>query len=116
MIVLGVERAVFEGRKRADRCCPPRPRPRHELAPPDHRFISRATFALFRWHGWIEPLDLPGPRLEERLLIATHSWICPVVPPACRVWARALGRDPSHLVALGDAPTWAARAEGLRGG
>ena len=41
-------------------------RMRRDLAVSDHRFISRAIFALFRWRGWIEPLGLARP--EERLL------------------------------------------------
>ena len=110
-IALGVERAVLEGRKRADRtlaagACgsgatwPARP-PVHQ--PGDLRPVPLAG------------LDrAAGPRRpEERLLIATLL-DSPSVHPACRVWARALGRDPSRLIALGDAPTWAARAEGLR--
>lgn len=106
-----VERAVFGERKRADRALAQALHARHDLAPPDHRFISQATFALFRWHGWIEPLGLRP--LEERLLVATLLDL-PSIPPACRFWARALGRDPSRLIALGDAPNWVARAEGLR--
>jgi 16S rRNA (cytosine967-C5)-methyltransferase len=110
-IALGAERAVFEERQRADRFLASALKRRHDLAPPDHRFISRATFALFRWRGWIEPLGLHRP--EARLLLATLLDM-PIVHPTCRVWARAIGQDPSHLIALGDAPNWVARAEGLR--
>src|SRR5438094_417001 len=65
----------------------------------------------------------PGPRKpprtsalqrpEARLLLA---WLldAPSVHPVCRVWARVLDRDPGQLVALGDAPNWTARAEGLK--
>jgi 16S rRNA (cytosine967-C5)-methyltransferase len=44
------------------------------------------------------------------------AWLldAPAVHPVCRVWARAIGRDPGQLVALGDAPNWTARAEGLK--
>ncbi|HEX8200178.1 MAG TPA: RsmB/NOP family class I SAM-dependent RNA methyltransferase [Isosphaeraceae bacterium] len=110
-IAADVERAVFEGRKRADRTLSLALRRRHDLAPPDHRFISRATFALFRWRGWIEPLGFN--RLEARLLVATLLDAGNVSPP-CRIWARAIGWEPDRLFALGDAPTWVARAEGLR--
>jgi 16S rRNA (cytosine967-C5)-methyltransferase len=67
--------------------------------------------ALFRWHGWVEPLELQT--LEERLLL---SWLLdsPNVHPVCRVWGRSIGRDASRLVALGDAPGWTSRAEGLK--
>src|SRR5262249_6582913 len=36
------------------------------------------------------------------------------VHPVCRYWARQLGRDAASLVALGDAPSWPALAEGFR--
>ncbi len=42
------------------------------------------------------------------------SSTAPSIHPACRAWARAVGRDPGRLVALGDAPNWTARAEGLK--
>ncbi|MGE5755244.1 MAG: RsmB/NOP family class I SAM-dependent RNA methyltransferase [Planctomycetaceae bacterium] len=106
-----VERVVLDEKKRADRALAFALRGRRDLALPDHRFISQAAFALFRWRGWIEPLRLP--RDEARLLLA---WLldAPHVHPVCRAWAEAIGRDPSRLVALGDAPSWTARAEGLK--
>jgi 16S rRNA (cytosine967-C5)-methyltransferase len=111
VIAEDVERAVLQERKRADRSLAVALRRRRDLAAPDHRFVSQAVFALFRWRGWVEPL---GQRpIEERLLLSTLLDF-PSVPPACRVWARQVGRDPSELVALGDAPTWVARAEGFR--
>ncbi|MBV8610582.1 MAG: hypothetical protein JO034_24400 [Singulisphaera sp.] len=110
-IAEAVEHAVLEERKRADRALALALRMRRDLAPPDHRFISQVVFALFRWRGWIEPLRLARP--EERLLLA---WLldAPSVHPVCRSWARAVGRDPGRLVALGDAPNWTARAEELK--
>ena len=110
-IALAVEQAVFEEGKRADRTIAAMLRQRRDLAPPDHRFISQCVFALFRWHGWIEPLRMPQP--EARLLLA---WLldAPSVHPVCRVWAKRLGHDPNRLSALGDAPGWTARAEGLK--
>lgn len=103
--------AVFEERKRADRTIASLLRPRRELALPDQRFIAQAVFALFRWHGWVDALR--PDRMEERLLL---SWLLDsrLVHPVCRVWAGKIGRDPGHLVGLGDAPNWTARAEGLK--
>jgi 16S rRNA (cytosine967-C5)-methyltransferase len=110
-IALAVERGVLEDGRRADRSLSALLRERRDLAPPDHRFITQAVFALFRWHGWIEPLRRPRP--EERLLLA---WLldAPSVHPACRIWARRIGYDPNRLSVLGDAPNWTARAEGLK--
>jgi 16S rRNA (cytosine967-C5)-methyltransferase len=106
-----VEREVLEEKKRADRALAFALRSRRDLATPDHQFISQAVFALFRWRGWIEPLRLPSD--EARLLLA---WLldAPHVHPVCRSWASAIDRDPSRLVALGDAPNWTARAEGMK--
>jgi 16S rRNA (cytosine967-C5)-methyltransferase len=105
------ERAVFDEHRRADRAIAFALRPRRDLAAPDHRFVAQAVFALFRWHGWVEPLRFA--RVEERLLL---SWLldATTVHPVCRHWARMLGHDPGRLVALGDAPNWTARAEGLK--
>jgi 16S rRNA (cytosine967-C5)-methyltransferase len=116
-IALGVEQAVLGEGKHADRAIAGalRSRARQLRGPalglPDQRFISQSIFALFRWRGWIDPLRLQRP--EARLLLA---WLldAPAVHPVCRVWARAIGRDPGQLVALGDAPNWTARAEGLK--
>jgi 16S rRNA (cytosine967-C5)-methyltransferase len=108
---LAAEQAVFGERRRADRAIAHALRNRRDLAAPDHRFIARSVFALFRWHGWVEGLRLHS--VEERLLL---SWLLdsPLIHPVCRVWARAAGRDAGRLVALGDAPSWTARAEGLK--
>ncbi|WP_159452328.1 hypothetical protein [Singulisphaera sp. GP187] len=111
LIATRVEREVWRDRKRADRLLGALLRPRRDLAPPDHRFISQCAFALLRWGGWLEPLGLVQP--EERLL---YAWLLdsPTVHPACRVWARNLRRDPARLVALGDAPNWTTRSEGFK--
>jgi 16S rRNA (cytosine967-C5)-methyltransferase len=110
-IAQAVEHEVFREHKRADKKLAALLRERRDLAPPDHRFIAQSVAALFRWHGWIEPLRLARP--EERLLLA---WVldAPSVHPACRTWARRIGFDPTRLSALGDAPNWTARAEGLK--
>jgi 16S rRNA (cytosine967-C5)-methyltransferase len=106
-----VERAVFEEQRRADRAIALALRNRRDLATPDHRFIARSIFSLFRWHGWVEPLRLQT--LEERLLLSCLL-DSPSVHPVCRVWAKSIQRDAGRLVAMGDAPGWTARAEALK--
>ncbi len=105
------EKAVYGEKRRADRAIAWSLRNRRDLAAPDHRFVAQCVFALFRWQGWVQPLQLKS--LRERLLL---SWLldAPTVHPVCRVWGKAVGRDASRLVALGDAPSWTARAEGLK--
>jgi 16S rRNA (cytosine967-C5)-methyltransferase len=105
-----VEGAVAAGR-RADRTLSEVIRKHRELAPPDARFASLATFALFRWRGWVEPLGALS--IEERLLLSVLLE-SESVPSEARVWARGAGRDPNALFALGDAPDWGARSEGFR--
>ncbi len=106
-----VETRVLVEQKRADRALALLLRERRDLAPPDHRFISQSVFALFRWRGWIEPLRLA--RTDARLLLA---WLLDAsqVHPVCRVWSQRIGQDPSRMTALGEAPTWTAKAEGLK--
>lgn len=106
-----VEAAVLKDGRHADRVLAFELKLRRDLARPDHRFVSEAAFSLFRWRGWLEPLRLPS--FEGRLLLALLL-DRPTIHPACRVLARLAGRDPDRLNALGDAPTWAARAEGFR--
>ncbi len=110
-VALAVERAVLMDGRRADKAIAWELRFRRDLAAPDHRFISRAVFALFRWKGWIDTLHVEEP--EARLLLA---WLldAPSVHPACRVWARALGRDPERLLSVGDAPNWTNRGDGWK--
>jgi 16S rRNA (cytosine967-C5)-methyltransferase len=105
------EEAVLGKGRRADRAIALALAHRRDLAAPDHRFIARAVFALFRWKGWIDGVATRS--IDERLLLA---WLLDSsdVHPVCRVWARAVGRDPSRLIAVGDAPGWTARAEGLK--
>ncbi len=106
-----VEHAVLGNQGHADRAITAALRTRRGLALSDRRFVSQAVFALFRWRGWIEPLRIP--RAEGRLLLA---WLldAPGTHPVCRVWARKIGREIGQLVAVGDAPNWTARAEGLK--
>ena len=110
-IAMTVERAVLDDNRRADRALAFALKTRRDLAAPDCRFIARATFALFRWRGWIETLHLESP--EARMLLA---WLLDssTVHPACKVWAQAVGRDPGRLFAYGGAPNWTARGEGWK--
>ena len=106
-----VEEAVYRDGRRADRTIAAFLRQRRDLATADGRFLSRAVFALFRWRGWIEPMNLATT--AERLLFSSILDDTTLSQPA-RLWAREAGRDPSRLVPLGDAPNWVARAEGFR--
>ena len=110
-IAMDVERAVLEENRRADRSIAFALKSRRDLAAPDCRFIARATFALFRWRGWIETLHLDSP--EARMILA---WLLDstTVHPACKVWARTINRDPMRLLAYGGAPNWTARGEGWK--
>ena len=69
-IAPGVERAVYEDGKHADRALALALRQRRDLALSDHRFISQAIFALFRWRGWIESRETairrPGPSAQSK--------------------------------------------------
>jgi 16S rRNA (cytosine967-C5)-methyltransferase len=103
---------VFEAHKHADRVLAAALRGRRNLSLADQRFVSQAVFALFRWRGWIEPALRDRP-IEHHLLVSTLMDLEHVVP-ACRVWARQSGVDPSALMALGDAPGWPAKVAGLR--
>ncbi len=88
MTAMAVETSVFQEQRRADRAIAWALRNRRDLAAPDHRFIAQSVFALFRWHGWVGPLQLNT--IEERLLL---SWLldapdrssgCPGLGPADR--------------------------------
>ncbi len=73
--------------------------------------INRSLSALLRWWGWIDPLQLP--RVDEQLLL---GWLLDSsqLSPMARVWAARTGRHPEQLYSVGDAPSWTARAEGLK--
>jgi 16S rRNA (cytosine967-C5)-methyltransferase len=110
-IAEAVERAVLDDGKHADRVISALLRRRRDLAASDHRFVSQAIFALFRWRGWIVPL---GPRPIEARLLWSVLLDSMRIHAVCRVWGQVLGIEPSRLLALGDAPNWPARAEGFR--
>jgi 16S rRNA (cytosine967-C5)-methyltransferase len=77
----------------------------------DRAGIARSLRALLRWWGWIETLHLR--RAEEQLLLASLLEF-PELTPFGRVWAERIGRPVDQLVPVGDAPSWTARAEGLK--
>ncbi len=77
----------------------------------DRAGIAMSLRALFRWWGWIEPLRLNRP--EEQLLLASLL-DTPEVSAFARVWAERVGRPIDGLVPVGDAPSWTARAGGLK--
>ncbi len=110
-VALAVERSVLGEGRRADRSIAWELRYRRDLSAPDHRFISQAVFALFRWKGWIDTLHIDSP--EARLLLA---WMLdsPKFHPACRLWAKAVGRDAERMVPIGEAPNWTARGDGWK--
>lgn len=110
-VALAVERSVLGEGRRADRSIAWELRLRRDLSAPDHRFISQAVFALFRWKGWIDTLHVDS--IEARLLLA---WMLdsPRFHPACRIWAKAIGRDAERMVPVGEAPNWTARGDGWK--
>ncbi|WP_435018942.1 RsmB/NOP family class I SAM-dependent RNA methyltransferase [Tundrisphaera sp. TA3] len=110
-IATKIERAVLTDERRADRALAWELRNRRDLSAPDHRFVSRAVFALFRWRGWVDTIH--EERIETRLLLSCLLDFTSV-HPVCRVWAKKIGRDPGRLLALGDAPNWTARGEGWK--
>jgi 16S rRNA (cytosine967-C5)-methyltransferase len=77
----------------------------------DRHLVLRSMAALCRWWGWIEPLHLL--QVEDQLLLATLL-DCHEVDGICRTWASKTGRPFDRLMAVGDAPGWTARAEGLK--
>jgi 16S rRNA (cytosine967-C5)-methyltransferase len=77
----------------------------------DRAGISRSFRALLRWWGWIETLHLRRP--EEQLLLASLLEFSELSAFG-RVWAERIGRPVDQLVPVGDAPSWTARAEGLK--
>lgn len=108
---LSVRNGVLGAGQRADRRIATEMRQRRDLALSDHRFLSAAIQSWFRWRGWVEPM---APERFEAQLLFANLLDATSVHPACRVWARQVGRDPDRLMALGDAPDWTARTEGFK--
>jgi 16S rRNA (cytosine967-C5)-methyltransferase len=84
---------------------------REKTGPRDRAAIAQSLGALFRWWGWIETLHLR--RVEEQLLLA---WLLDAsqLSDMARAWAVQCKRPPESLMAVGDAPNWTLRAEGLK--
>ncbi|MEW4567164.1 hypothetical protein AB1L88_04790 [Tautonia sp. JC769] len=110
-IALQAESALFVDRRRPESLIAASLKRHRAFSLVDRLFVSRSIDSLFRWRGWIEPLRLDP--IEARLLVAVLL-DRPDVPEACRVWARHLGVDPRCLSPIGNAPSWARRAEAFR--
>jgi 16S rRNA (cytosine967-C5)-methyltransferase len=77
----------------------------------DRHLVLRSMAALCRWWGWIEPLHLL--QVEDQLMLAALL-DSREVDGMCKAWAGKAGRPFDRLMAVGDAPGWTARAEGLK--
>jgi 16S rRNA (cytosine967-C5)-methyltransferase len=104
-------RAVLDSGKRLEPALSEALETQREARRGDRRLAARALAALLRWWGWIEPLRLV--HVEEQLALA---WLLDSTDTegVCRVWAARTGHPPDRMIAVGDAPGWTARAEGLK--
>src|SRR5271165_1024947 len=106
-----VLRAVFDSGARLEPAVAQALRSHPDVRRSDRHLVLRSMAALCRWWGWIQPLHLL--QVEDQLLLATlldsHE-----VDGICRAWASKAGRPFERLMAVGDAPGWTARAEGLK--
>ncbi|WP_169980354.1 RsmB/NOP family class I SAM-dependent RNA methyltransferase [Tautonia rosea] len=110
-IALQAESAVFGDHRRPEPLVTSSLKRLRAFSLVDRLFVSRSIDSLFRWWGWIEPLRLDP--IESRLLVAVLLDRSEI-PEACRVWARQIGVDPRCLSPIGNAPSWARRAEAFR--
>ena len=106
-----VLRSVFDSGTRLEPLVNKALRPHPDVRRIDRHLVLRSVAALCRWWGWIEPLHLL--QVEEQLLLATLL-DSPEIDGICRAWASRLGRPFDRLMAVGDAPGWTSRAEGLK--
>ncbi|MGO9596968.1 MAG: RsmB/NOP family class I SAM-dependent RNA methyltransferase [Isosphaeraceae bacterium] len=106
-----VIRTVLDTHKRLEPALAQAMEPYREVRRSDRQLISRCLAAVFRWWGWIEPLRLV--QVEDQLALA---WLLDSrgLDSLCRIWAGKTGRPFDRLIAVGDAPGWTARAEGLK--
>jgi len=106
-----VLRAVFDSGAMLEPAVAKALRSHPDVRRTDRHLVLRSMAALCRWWGWIEPLHLL--EVEDQLMLATlldsHQ-----VDGICRAWASKAGRPFDRLMAVGDAPGWTARAEGLK--
>ncbi len=112
-IALEVEPRVLDEGRRADRALAFHFRRRQSLGPVERREIADAVASLFRWRGWIAPL-LPRDSQGVKRLLLCALMDAEEITTILRQWARTSGIEPSRLIALGDAPSWTARAETLK--
>jgi 16S rRNA (cytosine967-C5)-methyltransferase len=104
-------RAVLDSRKRLEPAIAEALGSARDLSKQDRRLLTRSLAALLRWWGWIEPLHLV--RIEDQLAL---GWLLDSRESGglCTAWARKTGHPQDRMLAVGDAPTWTARAEGLK--
>ena len=106
-----VLRAVFDSGARLEPAVAKALRTHPDVRRSDRHLVLRSMAALCRWWGWIEPLHLL--QVGDQLMLATLL-DCHEVDGICRAWAGKAGRPFDRLMAVGDAPGWTARAEGLK--
>ncbi len=106
-----VLRSVFDSGTRLEPLVAKALRSHPDVRRIDRHLVMRSIAALCRWWGWIEPLHLL--QVEEQLLLATLL-DSSEIDGICRSWASRVGRPFDRLMAVGDAPGWTARAEGLK--
>jgi len=107
----GVLRAVLDSGERLEPAVAKALRAHPEVRRIDRHLVLRSLAALCRWWGWIEPLRLV--QVEDQLMLASLL-DSREIDGVCRVWAGKAGRPVDRLMAVGDAPGWTARAEGLK--
>jgi 16S rRNA (cytosine967-C5)-methyltransferase len=110
-VASAVVRSVLESGKRLEPAIAEALGSNRDASRQDRRLLYRVLTALLRWRGWIEPLRLV--RIEDQLALA---WLLDSreVNAFCRTWAAKAGHPPDRVLAVGDAPSWTARAEGLK--
>ncbi len=77
----------------------------------DEAMLARVRSAVPRWRGWVEPLRIE--RVEEKLLTALLLDALEL-DPLIMALARKLDWPAERLIALGDAPGFGERGQGLR--
>jgi 16S rRNA (cytosine967-C5)-methyltransferase len=107
----GVLRAVLDAGKRLEPALAEALELHRDVRRNDRRLVMRSLAALLRWWGWIEPLR--QMQVEDQLALA---WLLDSreIDSVCRIWASKAGRRLDRMIAVGDAPNWTARAEGLK--
>ena len=105
-----VLRAVFDSGARLEPAVAKALRAHPDVRGTDRHLVLRSMAALCRWWGWNQPLHLCRWRIS--------SCLPPCSIPRSRRDLQSLGqqggRPCDRLMAVGDAPGWTARAEGLK--